>query len=115
MSVSLTAGAHTVVVQLSNLTGWNVDTRTVTIASGDNFLSVTLLPTLTTGPPGPQGPPGPAGADGATGGMGAPGATGATGPAGSQAPAGQTGPPGINNKGKWSGSSADSQGERAFG
>lgn len=56
MQTSLAAGTHTVVVQLSNLTGWSIDTRTITIASGDNYLSVTLLPTLTQGPPGPQGP-----------------------------------------------------------
>src|SRR5229473_7350250 len=73
MAVSLTAGTtHTVVVQLSNLTGWSVDKRTVTIASGDNFLSVTLLPTLTTGPPGPQGPPGPEGPQGLIGPQGIP-------------------------------------------
>jgi len=88
MSVSLTAGAHTVVVQLSNLTGWNVDTRTVTIASGDNYLSVTLLPTLTTGPPGPQGPPGPEGPQGLIGPQGIPGLsiTGPQGPAGPHGP-----------------------------
>jgi len=64
MSVGLEAGTHTVVVQLSNLTGWNVDQRTVTIVNGENYLSVTLLPTLTTGPPGPQGPAGPEGPQG---------------------------------------------------
>src|SRR5258708_36114140 len=63
MSVSLTAGGHSVIVQLSNSTGWSIDKRSVTIANGDNYHSVTLLPTLTTGPPGPQGPPGPAGKD----------------------------------------------------
>lgn len=103
MSVNLAAGPHVVIVQLSNLTGWNVDKRTITIASGDNYLSVTLLPTLTTGPPGPQGPPGPEGPQGLIGPQGIPGLsiTGPQGPPGPQGPAGPVGPAAINNRGPW--------------
>ena len=117
MSESLAIGQHTVTVSVP-FAGWNPDTRTVSIVSGNNDLSVTLLPTLTTGPagatgpqgppgiPGPPGPPGadgatgPAGATGAAGADGAPGATGPqgpqgdTGPAGAMGPAGATGPQG---------------------
>src|SRR5258708_38969666 len=100
MSVSLTAGGHSVIVQLSNSAGWSIDKRSVTIANGDNYHSVTLLPTLTTGPPGPQGPPGPAGKDstvpgppglsivGPQGAPGVPGSKGATGANGPQGPPG---------------------------
>src|SRR5262245_52398791 len=35
--------------------GWNPDIRTVTVITGNNDLSVTLLPIATTGPQGPQG------------------------------------------------------------
>src|SRR5215468_10318175 len=55
MSISLPVGDHEVVVSIPN-SGWNPDTRTVTVITGNNDLSVTLLPTLTAGPPGPQGP-----------------------------------------------------------
>src|SRR6266702_1849184 len=48
MSVSLSIGEHTVVVTVAS-SGWNPDTRTVTIVSGNNDLSVTLLPVLTVG------------------------------------------------------------------
>jgi hypothetical protein len=75
MSVSLPVGDHTVTVQIPG-SGWNPDTRPVTIAAGNNDLSVTLLPALTAGPPGPQGPKG---------------ETGATGPAGPQGPKGDIG------------------------
>lgn len=85
MSVSLTIGDHTVMVFIPN-SGWNADTRTVTIVSGNNDLSVTLLPTVTAGPQGPQGPKGDTGAQGPAG------PTGATGPAG---PAGPQGPQGL--------------------
>lgn len=57
MSVSLPTGDHVIVVSLPN-TGWSPDTRTVTVVSGNNDLSVTLLPTLTAGPQGPMGPKG---------------------------------------------------------
>src|SRR6185436_20020455 len=82
MSVSLSIGQHLVAVSVPSA-GWNPDTRTVTIVSGNNDLSVTLLPTLTTEPqgatgpqgvPGMAGPPGPAGATGPQGSAGATGA-----------------------------------------
>ena len=71
MSISLSVGDHTVVVSIPN-SGWNPDTRTVTIVSGNNDLSVTLLPTLTVGPqglPGAAGPTGPQGPAGPAGGV----------------------------------------------
>ena len=86
MSVSLSVGDHLVAVSIPN-SGWQADIRTVGIVSGNNDLSVTLLPILQkgdkgdTGATGPQGPPGPKGDPGATG------ATGATGP---------QGPPGLD-------------------
>ena len=49
MSESLTVGEHTVTVSVPS-SGWNPDTRIVTVVSGNNDLSVTLLPTLTMGP-----------------------------------------------------------------
>ena len=72
MSVSLVEGDHTVTVQIPN-SGWNPDTRTVTIVTGYNDLSVTLLPALTTGPQGPAGP------QGEKGGVGEPGEKGEKG------------------------------------
>src|SRR5262245_34298926 len=54
MNVSLADGDHVVIVRIPG-TGWNPDTRTVTIVPGNNDLSVTLLPIQTTGPPGPKG------------------------------------------------------------
>ena len=103
MSISLSVGAHAVTVAIPN-SGWNPETRTVTITTGNNDLSVTLLPILTTGPQGPRGDAGPTGATGAPG---AAGATGATGPKGdpglqglaglqgSQGPQGPAGPAGT--------------------
>jgi hypothetical protein len=79
MSVSLPIGDHLVEVAIPN-SGWQTDTRTVSVASGNNDLSVTLLPILTAGPQGPQGPKGD---------------TGATGPQGPPGPRGETGPQGI--------------------
>ena len=96
MSVSLPVGDHTVVVSIPN-SGWNPDTRIVTIASGNNDLSVTLLPILTVGPQGPTGPTGErgaAGANGATGATGAAGAKGDKGDPGDQGEVGPTGPQG---------------------
>jgi hypothetical protein len=87
MSISLAIGDHTVVVSIPN-SGWNPDTRTVTIVSGNNDLSVTLLPMLTVGPQGPQGPKGDKGDTGATG------ATGAQGPKGDKGDQGTEGVPG---------------------
>jgi hypothetical protein len=43
MSVALGEGEHTVTVQIPG-SGWQPDTRTVTVVSGNNDLSVTLLP-----------------------------------------------------------------------
>jgi len=86
MNVSLAVGDHTVTVSLPG-TGWSPDTRTVSVVSGNNDLSVTLLPVLTAGP---QGPPGPAGA------MGPDGPTGPAGPIGPAGPTGPAGPPGAD-------------------
>jgi hypothetical protein len=118
MSVSLTVGDHLVAVSIPN-SGWQTDIRTVSIASGNNDLSVTLLPILTAGPQGPkgdtgaagpQGPPGPKGDTGLqgiqgpqgvpgpkgdTGDAGPQGTTGAQGAIGPQGPAGPAGPVGF--------------------
>jgi PEGA domain-containing protein len=82
MSISLSVGDHTVTVSIPN-SGWNPDTRTVTIVSGNNDLSVTLLPLLTVGPQGPQGIQGPQGPQGPQGEKGDPGTPGPPGPGGS--------------------------------
>jgi hypothetical protein len=74
MNIALPDGDHTVTVTIPN-SGWNPDTRVVTIASGNNDLSVTLLPILTTGPHGPKGDKGDRGDTGAPG---PPGTTGQT-------------------------------------
>lgn len=66
MSTNLSVGDHMVVVSIPN-SGWNADSRQVTIVSGNNDLSVTLLPTLTAGPPGSQGLPGLQGIPGTNG------------------------------------------------
>jgi PEGA domain len=60
MNISLPVGDHTVMVRIPPVpgSGWNPDTRTVNVVAGNNDLSVTLLPMLTTGPQGPAGPPG---------------------------------------------------------
>ncbi len=95
MSTSVAVGDHTVVVSIPN-SGWNPDTRTVTIVSGNNDLSVTLLPILTTGPQGPPGPKGDPGPTGPAGPQGLPGAAGLQGPSGPAGPAGPQGPPGAS-------------------
>ena len=82
MSISLSVGDHTVTVSIPN-SGWNPDTRTVTVVSGNNDLSVTLLPVLTVGPQGPQGLQGPQGPQGEKGDPGAQGPPGLQGPPGS--------------------------------
>jgi hypothetical protein len=81
MNISLADGDHVVTVLIPN-SGWNADTRTVTIAAGNNDLSVTLLPMVTAGPPGPKGDKGDKGDRGDQGvpGADAPGATRADGP-----------------------------------
>src|SRR5262245_38188019 len=92
-NINLPVGDHNVMVSIPN-SGWNPDTRTVTIVSGNNDLSVTLLPTMTPGPKGdtgPQGPKGDTGPQGPAGPTGVDGAPGATGP---QGPQGETGPQG---------------------
>src|SRR5712691_3439099 len=103
MSISLTEGDHTVTVQIPG-SGWQPDTRTVTVVAGNNDLSVTLLPVLTQGPPGPPGPKGdkgdpgpqgPKGDKGDRGETGAPGAPGAAGERGAEGPVGPPGPPGA--------------------
>jgi PEGA domain-containing protein/collagen triple helix repeat protein len=91
MSVSLAVGDHTVVVSIPN-SGWNPDSRTVTIVGGNNDLSVTLLPKLTVGPQGPKGDTGPQGLPGPKGDTGSAGATGAQGLKGDK---GDKGDPGI--------------------
>ena len=90
MSVSLPVGDHLVAVTIPN-SGWQADVRTVSIASGNNDLSVTLLPILTTGP---QGPKGDTGAQGPPGPKGDPGAKGDQGIQGVPGPKGDTGDPG---------------------
>src|SRR5437870_12516986 len=49
MSIALTESDHSITVQIPG-SGWNPDTRIVTIVSGNNDLSVTLLPTPVPGP-----------------------------------------------------------------
>ena len=78
MNISLADGDHVVTVVIPG-SGWNADTRTVTIAAGNNDLSVTLLPMLTVGPAGPKGDKGDKGDTGAPGAEG-PAATRADGP-----------------------------------
>ncbi|HEX7959288.1 MAG TPA: PEGA domain-containing protein, partial [Terriglobales bacterium] len=90
MSISLPVGDHEIVVSIPN-SGWNPDTRTVTIINGNNDLSVTLLPTLITGPQGPKGDTGPQGPKGDTGDAGPQGPQGAQGPSGAPGPAGTGG------------------------
>lgn len=84
MSISLSVGEHTVTVSIPS-SGWNPDTRTVTIVPGNNDLSVTLLPVLTVGPPGPQGDKGDKGDKGDQGDPGESGPPGPPGPPGSGA------------------------------
>ena len=79
MSVSLAEGDHQVLVQIPN-SGWAPNTRTVTLVPGNNDLSVTLLPLLTTGPQGPPGPKGDKGDAGPQGPQGPKGDTGNVGP-----------------------------------
>ncbi len=93
MSLSLTIGDHEVTVRIAG-GGWNDDTRTVTVVAGNNDLSVTLLPTLTQGPPGPQGPAGPMGLTGPQGPQGPTGPAGPQGPKGDKGDTGATGPQG---------------------
>lgn len=84
MSISLSVGEHTVTVSIP-ASGWNPDTRIITIVSGNNDLSVTLLPMLTVGPPGPKGDKGDKGDQGDQGEPGPAGPPGSPGPAGGSA------------------------------
>ena len=82
-NISLSVGDHNVVVSIPN-SGWNPDSRTVTIVGGSNDLSVTLLPTSLTGPKGETGPQGPKGETGDQGSAGPAGQNGASGLPGAQ-------------------------------
>jgi hypothetical protein len=101
MTADVEVGQHQVRVFAPG-SGWNPDTQTVQLVPGDNELNLTLIPTVTVGPPGPQGPagfpgaPGPAGPQGPKGAAGATGPTGPLGPSGSQGPAGPAGPIGAS-------------------
>ena len=128
MSISVAVGTHTVKVSIPD-SRWNPDSRPFTVMSGNNDLSVTLLPNLAIGPIGPPGPKGdkgdpgqigppglkgdtgPQGTKGDTGPQGADGAIGATGAAGA---AGPQGPRGINNQGAWHSATAYNQNDAVF-
>ena len=90
MSVNLPVGNHTVVVSLPG-PGWRADSRPIDIVSGNNDLSVTLLPMLTVGPQGPKGDKGETGAQGPQGIQGPQGSKGETGAQGPQGLKGDTG------------------------
>ena len=94
MSVVLPVGNHTVVVSLPN-SGWRPDSRPLDIVSGNNDLSVTLLPMLTVGPQGPKGDKGDTGAQGIQGIQGLKGDTGAQGIQGIQGLKGDQGDTGA--------------------
>jgi hypothetical protein len=102
MSISLSVGDHTVVVTIPN-SGWNPDTRLVTIASGNNDLSVTLLPVLTVGPKGDKGDKGDPGAPGKDGSPGKDGAPGLPGTPGKDGAPGTDGAPGAAGPGGFNG------------
>jgi hypothetical protein len=91
-NVSLPVGNHVITVAAGS--GWSPDTRIVNVGTGNNELSVTLVPAIAVGPQGLPGPQGIQGATGATGPTGAAGATGETGATGDTGPAGPTGPTG---------------------
>jgi hypothetical protein len=83
MSISLAIGDHHVIVSIPN-SGWKADDRHVDVVSGNNDLSITLLPTLTTGPQGPKGDKGDTGGQGIQGLQGLKGDKGDKGDTGSQ-------------------------------
>lgn len=93
MTAEVEVGPHQVRVFAPG-SGWNPDTQTVQLVRGDNELNLTLIPTVTVGPPGPQGPAGFPGAPGPAGPQGPKGATGTTGPIGPLGPSGPQGPTG---------------------
>jgi hypothetical protein len=76
--------------------GWNPDTRVVTIAGGNNDLSVTLLPMLTVGPQGAKGDKGDPGPQGLQGVQGVQGPGGKDGKDGVPGKDGANGAPGTN-------------------
>jgi hypothetical protein len=88
-NITLPVGDHAITIDGGD--GWSPDTRIVSIRTGNNELSVTLLPLVTVGPPGPQGVPGAQGPQGVPGAQGPPGIQGAVGPAGPQGPPGPQG------------------------
>jgi hypothetical protein len=96
-SFNLAQGTHVVIISVST-GGWLSNTSTVTVKAANTVtLDISLLPTLTTGPAGPQGPIGPTGLQGPmgfTGPVGPVGPVGAKGPAGIAGPVGPTGPVG---------------------
>jgi len=95
--MSTTVPDNTVVsvkVQIPN-SGWAPQVSDVQITTGVNELSVTLLPVLTQGPPGPVGPQGPPGIQGPTGPPGPEGRQGVPGPIGPQGLQGPAGPQGL--------------------
>jgi hypothetical protein len=94
MSVSLAEGDHVVTVAIPG-SGWNPDTRTITVVTGNNDLSVTLLPVLTVGPKGDKGDKGDPGAKGDKGDKGDPGSKGDKGDKGDQGVKGNTGDTGL--------------------
>src|SRR5262249_4915287 len=94
VTLALPYGQHSIVVSAPGA-GWTSATRTLNITDDTaRELTVTLLPTLTTGSQGPQGPQGPAGPAGPQGSKGDQGPMGAAGPAGPAGPTGPTGPAG---------------------
>ena len=95
MSASLTLGTHVVMIRVVGSTLWQVETRTITILPGNNELTVTMVPVLTTGPAGPAGPAGPQGPQGPQGIVGPAGPAGPAGPEGPQGPPGEQGEAGA--------------------
>jgi len=98
MSISLSVGDHNVVVSIPSA-DWKPDVRIVTIASGNNDLSVTLLPVLAAGAQGPKGDTGAQGPKGDTGAQGVQGPQGAQGPQGLEGLQGPQGPQGLPGPG----------------
>jgi PEGA domain/Collagen triple helix repeat (20 copies) len=88
VTLSVTVGDHSITLQ-APAPGWTIETRTVTVAAGNNELNVALLPVSTVGP---QGPPGPKGDKGDKADKGDRGDAGPTGPAGPPGPPGAPGP-----------------------
>src|SRR5262249_42738880 len=93
MSISLALGDHAVEGAIPN-SGWNPDSRTVNIDSGNNDLTVTLLPAQLIGAKGESGEQGPKGETGAQGSKGDPGESGPKGETGAAGLKGDTGAPG---------------------